>query len=608
MISNNLGDFKDSPSRSRSSNHSAVGIRARYPAFIQPPMTTNRQNKLGSSNLWSDGPSPWRQLRPMGTESQHGTPQWRWPHISSIIAHWNSRNMASTLLPCSLSLNLSCMGRSSDLTEQSGTMLLNGKTSYSPITMPLPTSMFSTSKSQQLPETTYMIHPKLPVGDAMSHHIAVKHVGGSMMEGAQTPRQRAIMCMSASSAEAMPTQHGNASLKPEVHQWANCPKYACNYIWHHDESFCTTLAMYTESIPALPSPLENQLNNSVALTTLCDNPKLFSLVSPIHIDQLEHYLSSHLNCPLVFSVVHSFHHGFWPYAHPQGIIWPLTIDNSFCPLNNPTQISFVYDQRDYKIQQGHFSPAFGKDLLPGMKAVLIGVIPKPHSEKLWLVVDQSSGLFSPNSFIPWEDVAVPLDDLHDLGVILQNVHMNFGIHTKLVLFKSDVSQAYCHVLIHPLWQLFQIIMIDGLWHVDRNNNFGNWGAGRLWGTFIGVVLWIAIHVKHIHDLLTYINDTFSWDFTNNILWYTPYNKFFPAKQTCLLQLWDELSIPHKCPKQLFGSWLTIIGFNIDTDTMTITMPAQAHTDLIAAMCFHKDWTEMSPAQVSKVSRMDELVT
>ena len=94
-------------------------------------------------------------------------------------------------------------------------------------------------------------------------------------------------------------------------------------------------------------------------------------------------------------------------------------------------------------------------------AVPIDVIPKPHLEKLHLIMDRSLDPYSPNSFILHEDVAVPLDDLHDLGVILQNVHVDFGKDTKLVLFKLDISQAYCHLLIHPLWQLFQVITIDG---------------------------------------------------------------------------------------------------------------------------------------------------
>jgi hypothetical protein len=47
-----------------------------------------------------------------------------------------------------------------------------------------------------------------------------------------------------------------------------------------------------------------------------------------------------------------------------------------------------------------------------------------------------------------------------------------------------------------------------------------------------------------------------------------------------LELWDELGIPHKEKKQVFGSPLTIIGFEVNPNTMTITLPEKAKLDLI----------------------------
>ena len=232
---------------------------------------------------------------------------------------------------------------------------------------------------------------------------------------------------------------------------------------------------------------------------------------------------------------------------------PSIVDNSACVIQDPAHVLFVREQRDYEIQQSRFSPSFGQHLLPGMTAILIGVVPKPHSNKLRLVVDQSSGDFAPNSFIPRQSIVVPLDNLQDLGAILRHVRVEHGPSTKLVVFKSNISQAYRRLLVHSLWQLFQIITIDGERHVDRNNNFGNRGAGGLWGTFMGIVLWITINIKHILDLLAYVDDTFSWEFTNNFLWYEPYTCHFPAKQALLLQLWDELGIPHEQSKQVFSS-------------------------------------------------------
>ena len=135
-----------------------------------------------------------------------------------------------------------------------------------------------------------------------------------------------------------------------------------------------------------------------------------------------------------------------------------------------------------------------------------------------------------------------------------------------------------------MWQLFQIVTISGLQYVDQNNNFDNRSAGGLWGAFMGMVLWIAIHIRNIADLFTYVDDSFSWEFKDNLLWYEPYQKLLPAKQVYLLQLWDELWIPHEESKQVFGSPLMIIGFDVDPNAMTISMPLEACSDLLATIC------------------------
>jgi hypothetical protein len=259
------------------------------------------------------------------------------------------------------------------------------------------------------------------------------------------------------------------------------------------------------------------------------------------------------------------------------------VDNSFRPLSDDSHIHFTCEQRDTELALEHFSPAFGPDLLPGMTSIPISVVPKPHSDKLCLVVDQRSGDFSLNSFIPCENVAVPLDNLHDLGSCLLDVHAMHGMDTQLVVFKSDVSQAYRQIPLHFLWQLFQVVTIDRMRHVDQNNNFGNRGAGGLWGAFMGLVLWIAIFVKGIPDLFTYVDDTFLWEFSDNTLWYEPYHKFLPTKQAHLFLLWDELYIPHEEEKQISGTSLMIIGLDVDPNVMTITTPDQARCDLVTTI-------------------------
>jgi len=389
--------------------------------------------------------------------------------------------------------------------------------------------------------------------------------------------------MPVQSVAAMRTQARSANSKVYADRWAHRPRYVRDFVWTDEAPSRATLATWTESMPPLPLPPINELNNSIALNTIHDNPRLFKIVTPINVDRLELLLTSHPNRLGVDSVCRGLREGFWPWAVTDGVPRPLLVDNSDRPLMDEKHLSFVREQRDAEVALGRFSPAFGPDLLPGMTSIPIGVVPKPHSDKLRLVVDQSAGDFSPNSLISRENVAVPLDNLHDLGARLIDVRLTHGPDVQLVVFKSDVSQAYRRLPLHFLWQLFQIITIDGMRHVDRNNNFGNRGAGGLWGAFMGLVLWIAIFVKGIEDLFAYVDDSFSWEFADNQLWYEPYQKHLPTKQARLLQLWDELDIPHEESKQVFGSRLTIIGLDVDPNAMTITMPDEAQVDLLAAL-------------------------
>jgi hypothetical protein len=62
-----------------------------------------------------------------------------------------------------------------------------------------------------------------------------------------------------------------------------------------------------------------------------------------------------------------------------------------------------------------------------------------------------------------------------------------------------------------------------------------------------------------------------------------YAKFLPTKQAQLLLLFDDIGIPHKEHKQVFGSPLQIIGFDVNPNTMMITMPSAARDELVLAI-------------------------
>ncbi|HEV7738174.1 MAG TPA: hypothetical protein VGO47_12490, partial [Chlamydiales bacterium] len=285
--------------------------------------------------------------------------------------------------------------------------------------------------------------------------------------------------------------------------------------------------------------------------------------------------------PLVLSVCKGFKEGFWPWATTKHD-YPQTWDNSHRPLRDETHYSFLREQRDEELKLKQYSEAFGPNLLPRMYSEPIGVVPKPHSNKLRLVNDLSAGKFSLNSMIPLEEGTVKLDGMRSFGRILRRARLLFP-HEPLTLFKSDISRAYRLLPMHPLWQIKQIVTIDGMRHVDRCNCFGGRTGCRLFFTFMCLVLWIADHVFHIKDLLAYVDDTFSWEFSSKTLFYPPYQTFFPWKQTKLLMLWDDLGIPHEFRKQVHGQTLTIIGFNLNTINMTLNIDPEKKAELLQAI-------------------------
>ncbi|KAJ7439127.1 hypothetical protein FB451DRAFT_978768, partial [Mycena latifolia] len=81
----------------------------------------------------------------------------------------------------------------------------------------------------------------------------------------------------------------------------------------------------------------------------------------------------------------------------------------------------------------------------------------------------------------------------------------------------------------------------------------------------------------------YIDDTFSVDLATNFTRYPPYDDIFPAPQTATLLLWDEIGVLHERPKQLWGAQLTVIGFEVDPNAMTFTMPDDKRAELLAAV-------------------------
>ncbi|KIL56347.1 hypothetical protein M378DRAFT_64217, partial [Amanita muscaria Koide BX008] len=365
------------------------------------------------------------------------------------------------------------------------------------------------------------------------------------------------------------------------------PRFHRGLLWTLEESGHSPTALSTLYDNPLPRPPPREYRDET-LSTISRHPHLFQIVTPIHITPFQRLLAAHSNRPFVESVLIGLLEGFWPFANTQLTGYPLTNDASPRPPKTAAQRQFLIEQCNTEIACNRFSHPFGADLLPGMYSMPIHSVPKPGSSKLRLVVDHSASDHSLNSMISRDDIAgARLDSIKDLADSLIQFRREHGA-VKLVLFKSDVSAAYRRLPMHPLWQVKQIITVEGLRHVDRCNNFGNRAAQRLWISFMALVTWIAIFVKQLDHLKLYTDDCYSVERATSFVTYEPYGIDLPAKQVHLLKLWDELGVPHEASKQVWGETLVIIGFLVDPNAMTVTMPPAKLQDLLLAIrsfCF-----------------------
>ena len=217
---------------------------------------------------------------------------------------------------------------------------------------------------------------------------------------------------------------------------------------------------------------------------------------------------------------------------------------------------------------------FGKDLLPGMYCMPHYVVPKPHSDKWRLVNDLSAGPYSLNSMVDRQFITgYPLDNLSHLGELLLR-KMNEKPGRRLVVWKSDVSEAYRICPMHELWQIKQAIRVQGELCIDRVNVFGGSPSGPVFISLNALVAWIA-RIERLIESLTYVDDSFGIEEEIFMMIYAPYNKSFPSQQTRLLELWDEIGIPHKRSKQIFGSQLAVLGIKVDAVDLTFTLPKES---------------------------------
>ncbi|KAG1906134.1 uncharacterized protein F5891DRAFT_1182335 [Suillus fuscotomentosus] len=217
-------------------------------------------------------------------------------------------------------------------------------------------------------------------------------------------------------------------------------------------------------------------------------------------------LANHPNPAFVKSVCQGLCKGFWPWADMHYGVYPTTLDIPSPSPSSDQEWNFLQDQIVKEESVGRYSRDFGPDLLPGMYSMPIHAVPK-EGGKFCLVMNHSTGDFSLNSMISKEDIAgITLDNVQDLGDAL-HLHHQSNPHNTLRIWKADVSEAYRHMPMHPLWQIKQVVMFEGQRRIDRANVFGGRASQRIFHAFMSLVMWLAVFVRLIQAFL-YVDDSF----------------------------------------------------------------------------------------------------
>jgi hypothetical protein len=383
-------------------------------------------------------------------------------------------------------------------------------------------------------------------------------------------------------AVALPTENQTATLPPGIEVIGKRPKYLRYHIWDPDGAVADTTAEWTERAKPLPRPTSVQLMHPVVRETIIQNPTLFEIVTPIKLKVFEDLLKGHPNQNFVKSVCEGLRYGFWPWADIWKPGYPDELDLSR-PQASKASEEFLITQRDHEVQKRRYSPSIGPDLLPGMYCMPIYAVPKPHSEKLRLVNDHSASKFSLNSMVEHNQViGYPMDSLAQFGERLVNLRKeqpDLQKSDSIVVWKSDISEAYRICPLHPFWQLKQGVRIGNDVHVDRCIVFGSSASPAIFIAFNSLVTWIAKHVRQVSFITTYLDDSSGCTWKDDISYYAPYNKYMPSPQVRLLTLWDDLGIPHEERKQIYGPSIPVIGIQVDPNLMCYTLPEESKLQL-----------------------------
>lgn len=368
---------------------------------------------------------------------------------------------------------------------------------------------------------------------------------------------------------------GEGSFKRKNTDFPEPPLFRRKFVWsrHHSNDTLSPAAAATEFADPLPSPPKSLLNNPEIQSTLRYLDQYIKVESPFNVDRFENLLIDHPNQPFVKSVMKGLREGFWPFDEGE---WDLESKEFRKNYSVEEQdLSTIRAFRDKEVGLDRWShPLPDTTLHSGMKISPMFVIWQHGKPRV--ITDHATSGSGLNDGIPEEEAHVRYDDMHSFSQVLYDAIENNPLR-EIITFKSDIASAFLNLPAHPLWQIRQIVIVDGEGHVVRRLVFGNRGSPRCWCSVSGLICWIGVKKLQIKDLHVYMDDFFGWDYKDNCLLF--HNQLRPRRQVQLLILWDFISCPYDDKKQEHGVTIKIIGFWVNSLIGSISLSPDSIADI-----------------------------
>ncbi|GAA5939866.1 hypothetical protein JCM1841_004223 [Sporobolomyces salmonicolor] len=335
--------------------------------------------------------------------------------------------------------------------------------------------------------------------------------------------------------------------------------------------------------PPLPQPPARALLDERAMSLIRRRPALFSSYSPLRHHRLAVGLASHPNRRWAESLVNAVKDGFWPaHSGDEPAVPSPALDDRLFPSRREDQLVQVAAAEKARAG-GLISDAFD-ELEPGMFVSPQFAVRREGSEPRIVDDHSASGLNEGISGVP-----ATYDRIDQLVRLLRYAGIvEDELPDHAVLWKLDVSAAFKLILMHPLWQARQAILVayrDSAgrlrprFHLQWRAAFGSRASPYLWTSLMAGVMWIVRdrHAAFVPFPLFYMDDAFNADLSGEtrVVVHDGEARRVPAGQAATIEVWDEIGLAWKWAKAEHGRALTITGIVVDIDDASLYLDRAA---------------------------------